>query len=598
MKTYGSRTSTLVGLGSMVAVFLVLLLLLIVFSRQLLTHLPELNRPAELIAAITFVALPAILLALIVYQAVRLIRDRARRKPGALLKTRLMLFFATLVILATVPQGLLSVNFIDLANNFWLDAGIEESIDGATRLALDYYRQTNKNLERFSTSGLLANLLESTPRGAEEQWVAITEANPQIHFVQVFDDSGREILFFFSGDEGVEKEVRVSGVEDIRSAPEGIRKIDRVSSSFIRNHITRTVQRRTYYVSVGTVLSPWFADTSTKLSQAAMAFRQLDMFNRRINIVVVVVYFLFSLPIVLLSILVSFFLADEIILPIVSLDEATGRVAEGDFSFRILVRTNDELESLINSFNRMVTELADSRRKILHQEKITAWREIARRLAHEIKNPLTPIKLSAERILRKYVAIEGQSGATLEELGDVLRSGVGSIVREVESLDGLLREFGDFARLPVPTFACVNLRQAVAEAAEGYGGVRIRYTSIPADLQMDADPRQLHRVFSNLFQNAVHALGGGEGQIHVLADVVKRGDSDYCRIQVRDTGKGMDEDTRSRAFMPYFTSKKDGTGLGLAIVERIVFDHNGEIWVETQEGTGTTFFIDLPLSQG
>jgi nitrogen fixation/metabolism regulation signal transduction histidine kinase len=308
-------------------------------------------------------------------------------------------------------------------------------------------------------------------------------------------------------------------------------------------------------------------------------------------VAVVVFYVFFSFPILLLSIMISFILSEEIIRPIVNLEEATRRVAEGDFSFRILARSGDELSLLVSSFNRMVSELERSRLKIMQTEKITAWQEIAQQLAHEIKNPLTPIKLSAQRILRKY-----QNAP--EELGDVLEPGVRSIIREVDSLNHLLQEFRDFARLPNPQRDWVNLHELVEEVAGVYEHsapeLAIQTDGIDRNMMVNADPKQLKQVFGNLFKNAMEAMDR-KGQLFVRADLVKKGNSSYCRIQIQDTGPGIHKDSYDKVFNPYFTTKRDGTGLGLSIVERIVFDHKGQIWFETQQGVGTTFFIDLPL---
>jgi nitrogen fixation/metabolism regulation signal transduction histidine kinase len=229
--------------------------------------------------------------------------------------------------------------------------------------------------------------------------------------------------------------------------------------------------------------------------------------------------------------------------------------------------------------------------KLLQTEKVTAWQEIAQRLAHEIKNPLTPIKLSAQRILRKAQT----DPANLER---IVETSVQAIINEVDNLDRLLREFRDFSRLPAPTLADVDLRRLVNEIAEvhaaPYKSIQFRIEEVPEGLILKADKTQLKQVFINLFKNAFEAIDG-EGRVTVRADLVRKGNTQYCRIQVRDTGRGIGEEYQNQVFNPYFTTKGAGTGLGLPIVERIIFDHKGQIWFETQGGVGTTFFIDLPM---
>jgi nitrogen fixation/metabolism regulation signal transduction histidine kinase len=322
--------------------------------------------------------------------------------------------------------------------------------------------------------------------------------------------------------------------------------------------------------------------------------------------VLIFFYFFFSFPIFLLSILVSFLLTEEIIRPIVNLEEATRRVAEGDFSFRILSRSADELSHLVGSFNRMVSELSHSREKLKQSEKITAWQEMAQRLAHEIKNPLTPIKLSAQRILKKYAsdsqanartAVEGAPTGT-GDFQKVLQASVSSIVREVDNLNDLLVEFRKFARLPMPRLQSVHLRELVEEVVQMYTNlsteVTIDSSHIGEDSVIRADPGQINQVLANLIRNAIQAMPKG-GEISIRSAVVNKENRQFCRIWIKDSGSGIPEDIRNRVFEPYFTSKSEGAGLGLAIVQRIVFDHDGNIWFETEEGVGTTFIVDLPL---
>jgi nitrogen fixation/metabolism regulation signal transduction histidine kinase len=289
---------------------------------------------------------------------------------------------------------------------------------------------------------------------------------------------------------------------------------------------------------------------------------------------------------------VSLLLTERIISPIAHLEDATRRVAEGDFSFRILTRPRDELAALVDSFNGMIAELERSRRKLLQAERITAWQEIAQRLAHEIRNPLTPIKLSAQRLLKKH-------GEHTTDFEKVLEAAVGSIITEVDNLERMLREFGNFAKLPVPMPVHVPLRGLLEEVGAVYrhlsATVRIDLAEVPEVLAVSADRDQLKRVFANLFTNAIQAMPEG-GTLTIRADAVKKAQKGYCRIAVRDTGVGIPEADIERIFDPYFTTKKGGTGLGLAIVRRIVFDHGGNVWAESDGSRGTTFFIDLPTS--
>jgi two-component system nitrogen regulation sensor histidine kinase NtrY len=225
---------------------------------------------------------------------------------------------------------------------------------------------------------------------------------------------------------------------------------------------------------------------------------------------------------------------------------------------------------------------------LMRAQKIAAWREVARRLAHEIKNPLTPIQLSAERIRKKVAGGAPDLEAAVEE-------GTASIVREVATLKNLVDEFSRFARLPAPQPVPTRLEEVVGAVLALYNGVdsrvRIRARCDPDLPRLVLDPDQMKRVLVNLVDNAVEAMGGrGEVAIEARPD----GGSGLVRLEVSDEGPGIRPEDRDRLFLPYFSTKKKGTGLGLAIVHRIVSDHHGRIRVEDNRPRGARFVIELP----
>jgi len=225
---------------------------------------------------------------------------------------------------------------------------------------------------------------------------------------------------------------------------------------------------------------------------------------------------------------------------------------------------------------------------LMRAQKIAAWREVARRLAHEIKNPLTPIQLSAERIRKKYAERSG-------DLDEIVEEGTAAIVREVAGLKNLVDEFTRFARLPAPSPVPTELADVVAAALALYNGVHSQVTIVPEVAsglpRVLVDPEQMKRVLVNLLDNAVEAMGG-RGTITVAAG--RDPASGMIRLDVADEGPGIRPEDRDRLFVPYFSTKKRGTGLGLAIVHRIVSDHMGRIRVEDVLPRGARFVIELP----
>ena len=226
---------------------------------------------------------------------------------------------------------------------------------------------------------------------------------------------------------------------------------------------------------------------------------------------------------------------------------------------------------------------------LMRAQKIAAWREVARRLAHEIKNPLTPIQLSAERIRKKYA----EKGRDLDE---IVEEGTAAIVSEVATLKNLVDEFTRFARLPAPNPVATSLQDVIAASLSLYNGVHSKVTITPVfdpDLpRVLLDPDQMRRVLVNLLDNAVEAMGG-QGRVTIEA---RRDPSGTVRLEVADDGPGIRDEDRDRLFLPYFSTKKKGTGLGLAIVHRIVSDHHGRIRVEDNRPRGARFVIELPAA--
>ena len=582
---YHSGGTTSTGLLVLILIFILFTGLIIVFFQQFISNLAYADSTANVIVVTTAIALPLILLAIIVFQISKLARERARRLPGTRFKTRLLLFFAFIALFSSIPQTLLSINFINSTITFWLDVQIGEALKGGLNISLDYYDDKVETLRNFGTSYHLRTLLQGMERNPDRVWSNIKDLNSDIDFIEVFDHLGREV-FFRGSVEG-----RVTEFSAIQSFNGSLPKVDREGFSILRHLSRHRIDGEDYAVVSGIVLSAGFASQVRSISESLETFNQLGRYKDLFKRVIVVFYFMFSFPVFLLSILVSFLLADEVIQPIVNLEEATRRVAEGDFTVRILSRSNDELSVLVSSFNRMVGELSGSRKKLLQAEKISAWQEIAQRLAHEIKNPLTPIKLSAQRILKKY-------NYNKDEFDRILVPAITAIIEEVENLDKMLIEFREFARLPLPASELLNLKSLVKEVAAMYrqlsSGVRVDISDIPEELELSVDRNQMKQVFANLLKNAIQAMTDG-GEITLSADIVEKEDRAFCRIWIRDTGEGIDEQVGENIFHPYFTTKKDGTGLGLAIVERVIFDHSGTIRFETQKNVGTTFIIDLPM---
>lgn len=227
--------------------------------------------------------------------------------------------------------------------------------------------------------------------------------------------------------------------------------------------------------------------------------------------------------------------------------------------------------------------------QLVRAQKVAAWQEVAQRLAHEIKNPLTPIQLSAQRIRKKYFD-------QAEDLGETVLEGTQAIIREVTSLKHLVDEFSRFSRLPAAKTRPADLQRVIESALSFYNGRLKAGISIEPRFQKDLpkallDEEQIKRVFVNLIDNAIEAL---DSQGRIIISTLFLDESQMVRTEIADDGPGIPVQDRKKLFLPYFSKKKGGTGLGLAIVHRIVTDHNGSIRVEENRPRGTRFIMDLP----
>jgi len=232
----------------------------------------------------------------------------------------------------------------------------------------------------------------------------------------------------------------------------------------------------------------------------------------------------------------------------------------------------------------------DDLTELIRVQKLAAWRDVAQGIAHEIKNPLTPIQLSAQRLQRKY----REQARDFDEVFDECTM---TIITQVEGLKGLLDEFSTFARMPESNPSLTDLHQLVEEVLHLYRGAHrdIELTSScdPAVTKVNVDGEQMKRALINLVENAIEAMHG-TGHVHIVTSLDGR--RQHVCLEVHDTGAGIPPQLRDKLFLPYFTTKRGGSGLGLAIVNRIVADHNGRIAVRDNTPRGSIFAIELPIA--
>jgi two-component system, NtrC family, nitrogen regulation sensor histidine kinase NtrY len=294
---------------------------------------------------------------------------------------------------------------------------------------------------------------------------------------------------------------------------------------------------------------------------------------------------------ILLAILLSGWAAARVTRPVEQLARAAREVASGNWNTQVSVTSSDEIGELAESFNRMTHELLAQKEHLVQAERVAAWRELARRLAHELKNPLFPLQLTVENLVRA----RQQSPQQFDE---IFQESSSTLLAEIANLKAIVSRFSEFSKMPQPQFQQVQLNDLVQNVARLFQAQlrATKHVSIECKLELTepmepiaADPDLLHRALSNLVLNAMDAMPHG-GTLTLRT----REDSDLSYVEVSDTGTGLSAEECERLFTAYYTSKPHGTGLGLAIVQSVISDHGGRIGVRSESGSGTTFVIELP----
>ncbi len=313
--------------------------------------------------------------------------------------------------------------------------------------------------------------------------------------------------------------------------------------------------------------------------------QQIDELDRRVLFAAV----LFSL----LGAALGYWMAERIADPVNRLTRATRRIARGDLDARVAATSSDELRRLVQDFNQMAADLKRQRSELERTQRLEAWADMARQVAHDIKNPLTPIQLSAEHVRR----VNTDRG---RPLSPVLDGCVDAILSQVRLLRQISAEFSSFASQPSARPEPTRLAEVVEEVVAPYQaglpeGMAIE-TDVPATLPNVFIDRTLFvRALTNVVENALHAMPGG-GRVEIRGSGPSSGPPAVVRLEVRDTGVGMDPDDAARIFEPYFSTRASGTGLGLTIAKRNVELNGGTIQVESTRGRGTTVTMTLPLA--
>jgi nitrogen fixation/metabolism regulation signal transduction histidine kinase len=506
---------------------------------------------------------------------------------------RLALVILLTAILPLASAMMLAYSLLKSASSVWLRPEVELELERGIDVYKDYVAAVKDGMKQQADAlagdeALRAAARRHDPAGSEAALRALLPRHSQLVSLSVEEADGRTLAFVDRGrplDETIER--RLDLLRPLATDQPG----PLLHATFAFN------RRYEQQLERAGAIHDTYAQLENKRAQVYGGYFQA--FAALLGITAVA------------TVVLGFLLARGITRRISRLANAINAVADGRLDVRVPVTGSDEMTELARVFNRMISEMQQSRARIEYLQRIGAWQEMARRLAHEIKNPLTPIQLAVQECHRKYRGDDPKFHALLDTTLEIVEEEVGTLRR-------LVGNFSSFARLPHAELGEADLRAFLRECSEQLGhlgaepaedgaddimtarDVEVRW-ELPGDpLPAAIDRQMLRRVLVNLVRNGVEAIrlarpewreGPPRGHVVVRAEAAAEG----VALSVEDDGPGVPESERERVFDPYFTTKPDGTGLGLAIVKKIVVEHNGTIVSRRSERLGgAAFVITLP----
>jgi len=502
------------------------------------------------------------------------LRKNSERQSKKGLRRKISVILVLIVLLTSIPQGYLAFRVSMATTEMIMRGDMFESVDLGLLVIYDFYQSKVNELKKH-----LNNLNVQSPDDLIKKWDKLREQFPDL--VSVSSYQGNNSIFTLG-----EIQYQPTNIDNFTEDGQWLPNFNEAQAPSILWRKDYNEGFMVYAIQISEELSA----ARNSLEKNREFLLQIRTYRGTLIVVFFLIYVFLALPLFAIMVLTSFALSERLTKPLSRLKTALAEVTAGNYRQRVLLETDDEIGQLAKSFNEMVKDLEASKKKILMNEKIETWKDIAQQLAHEIRNPITPIRLNAERVLKKY----RQDPSHVLEL---VESSMEKIISEVDRIETLLVEFHDFARTPSPVPQLIDIESLIyeikAELDLQFPNVEWAFQIVSVK-NLKADPWQLRRVLTILLTNAIEA---SSSPIKVILEtkVVHEAGQEWYQISVQDFGVGISEAHQRKIFQPYFSTKPNGTGLGLALVDRIVHEHGGQIWFDSQINRGTKFVFLLPL---
>lgn len=537
----------------------------------------------------------------------RLIAERKKGIAGSRLQTRVVFIASLMAVIPTIIVVVSSILFFNFGLQAWFDNKVGTAIDNSVAIAKSYLEE-HKKIIKSDIIGTANDLnreaynIRKNPSSFSKKLDVLAGIRklPEAIVFQTKSKDNKRIL--------ANTRFSVALQMIMNDLPQSV--MNQAKDGELVTYTTETEDRVIALIRLENYFDTYllvarFVDDKilryTELTQgAASQYQRLRADISHIQIQFYIVFLVGAIFLVFTAIWIGYLFAAQLVQPVAKLLEATEKVKHGDWHARVDIKgpKDDELVVLGQAFNEMAGQLENQRQELISAQRRSAWSDVARRIAHEIKNPLTPIQLAAERLRKKYGAF-----ITDEKEHDKFDRYVNTISRNVGDIRQMAEEFANFARIPAPVFSecdIVSLLKDTIFSRKECSDHIVEYNSyIDLDKRIiSCDEHQISRVLTNLLKNAEESVedylqknGDKKGSI----DVLYSEDDTSILITIKDSGVGFDNNLLHQITEPYVTTKSKGTGLGLAIVKKIVEDHKGKLTFANKDGGGAIVTLKLPV---
>jgi two-component system, NtrC family, nitrogen regulation sensor histidine kinase NtrY len=551
------------------------LLTFFVFTNQSFATLKDTNLQALLAADLLLLIF---FFSLIIYETYKIFKERRREKLGSEISLKYIFLFSTTTLLPSILIALFSLILFNVGLQKYFDNKIKNVVNNSSEIAKNYLEETKNTIE----SDILLMVLDINNQSAlyyenPKQFLNVLISQRllrRLDEVYLLDSSSNVIMSnVIDQDSNFIPPPDEAFIKSLNGRPV------RITDS-LKNRTSALVKLTNFidtYLYIVKFMDPKVINYLKETGEAVDFYYSIQDSKTGIKITFAIIYLLVVSLFLFLSIIISINFASRLTRPIINLIQASEKISSGDLESKVpQIKTDKEFNKLNENFNSMIEKLKQQQDKLLISERHLAWESVARKLAHEIKNPLTPIQLSIDAIREKYLnSVPNEK----ENFSNYLNT----IVKQIKDIEFLLDEFSDFARMPKPKFKKMNLNQVISRSLKLYElsekNIEFSFKENISN-EIEGDEEQLNRVFINLIKNSIESIQEKKiknvdfkGKIEVAIQHL----NDYIYVTIIDNGVGLDQVDKTKMLTPYFTTKKKGTGLGLAIVTKIITDHNSLI---------------------